>query len=611
MAVKASDTITIFRVVDIISTTVYYLLQSSTAQTPSVPTTDPPGGNWTTIEPTYIEGSTNTLYTVIKTKYSGNLPGKTVDFEYTPVSISTSYEAAKDAYNKALIAKQKIDNLKVGSENLINILINTPTGQTNWESGAYSTSNGEKITDSKKIRTINLLSVDANQEYAIKIYNYDNTIESGMTTPREYEFNFVCFQKGAQTEQGYKLIFKSEYTQINKDCIIWTCPNNVDCIGIFINLKNDTTHAVSLSDLENAHFLIKMEKGNTYTGFSYSLQDQEDMNELLYKQIEKRISDANAYADGKAADGIAAKAVTDSYLEYKTTVLEPAISRIGKVESGMEKFEGDLRAFAQLIGGNNLIRNSVGYAETKYWEVIGNGTITTYQDSMLEDSTTSQSAIRIVSTSNSVTKLKQSGISVQPVQHSLSFKIIHKTGNNDVNIYIEDGENIYNALIKKTIVNDEIVEEQEKRTVYNTFEQFIDCEFIPKTGSINVVIENDGTDEMIVSDLMLSIGTIQVWSQHKDEMYGKDFLFDPTGLLIYNSTSSTPDIEHKQHSKTSNLSFETIDYDNNNNAIITSKVSKEEVITDTIHIVDGIYLGAYSSPAMKTIRYDDNNIIEY
>lgn len=611
MAVKASDTITIFRVVDIISTTVYYLLQSSTAQTPSVPTTDPPGGNWTTIEPTYIEGSTNTLYTVIKTKYSGNLPGKTVDFEYTPVSISTSYEAAKDAYNKALIAKQKIDNLKVGSENLINILINTPTGQTNWESGAYSTSNGEKITDSKKIRTINLLSVDANQEYAIKIYNYDNTIESRMTTPREYEFNFVCFQKGAQTEQGYKLIFKSEYTQINKDCIIWTCPNNVDCIGIFINLKNDTTHAVSLSDLENAHFLIKMEKGNTYTGFSYSLQDQEDMNELLYKQIEKRISDANAYTDGKAADGIAAKAVTDSYLVYKTTVLEPAISRIGKVESGMEKFEGDLRAFAQLIGGNNLIRNSVGYAETKYWEVIGNGTITTYQDSMLEDSTTSQSAIRIVSTSNSVTKLKQSGISVQPVQHSLSFKIIHKTGNNDVNIYIEDGENIYNALIKKTIVNDEIVEEQEKRTVYNTFEQFIDCEFIPKTGSINVVIENDGTDEMIVSDLMLSIGTIQVWSQHKDEMYGKDFLFDPTGLLIYNSTSSTPDIEHKQHSKTSNLSFETIDYDNNNNAIITSKVSKEEVITDTIHIVDGIYLGAYSSPAMKTIRYDDNNIIEY
>lgn len=103
MAVKASATINVFRVVEVSSTTIYYLLQSSTANPPAKPTSDTPGGNWTTTEPSYTEGSTNTLYTVTKTKYSDNT------FEYTPVSKSTSYEAAKSAYNKAVNAQSTAD----------------------------------------------------------------------------------------------------------------------------------------------------------------------------------------------------------------------------------------------------------------------------------------------------------------------------------------------------------------------------------------------------------------------------------------------------------------------------------------------------------------------
>ena len=120
MAVKASATISIYRIKEVTSTTNYYLLQSSTAAAPSKPTTDSPGGKWTTSEPAYTDGSTLTLYTVIKTKYSDNT------FEYTPVSKSTSYEAAKSAYNKAQAAQNsatsannKIDNLEVGGRNYI------------------------------------------------------------------------------------------------------------------------------------------------------------------------------------------------------------------------------------------------------------------------------------------------------------------------------------------------------------------------------------------------------------------------------------------------------------------------------------------------------------
>ena len=98
MAVKASANITLFHIIDINSVVIYYLLQSSTANPPAKPTTDPPGGNWTTTEPTYTEGSTNTLYTVTETIYSDG------SFEYTPVSKSTAFEAAKAAYNKAINA---------------------------------------------------------------------------------------------------------------------------------------------------------------------------------------------------------------------------------------------------------------------------------------------------------------------------------------------------------------------------------------------------------------------------------------------------------------------------------------------------------------------------
>ena len=61
MAVKASVTITISKYRDTDSITRYYKLQASTASAPAIPTTLNPDG-WSTTEPTYTSGSTNTLY---------------------------------------------------------------------------------------------------------------------------------------------------------------------------------------------------------------------------------------------------------------------------------------------------------------------------------------------------------------------------------------------------------------------------------------------------------------------------------------------------------------------------------------------------------------------
>lgn len=114
--IKAKAEITIFNVKDVKSVTRYYLLQSSTVTAPAKPTTINPGGNWKTTEPSYTDGSTNTLYFVDLTIMSD---GKT--FSYSDVSKSSSYEAAKAAYNKALSVETSGNELKLFWEKLINV----------------------------------------------------------------------------------------------------------------------------------------------------------------------------------------------------------------------------------------------------------------------------------------------------------------------------------------------------------------------------------------------------------------------------------------------------------------------------------------------------------
>ena len=95
MVIKAANSITIISIKDVASTIRYYLLQDSTLTAPAAPTTNTPGGSWVTTEPTYTEGSTNSLYTCDKTVFSDGA------WAYSTVSLSSSYEAAKVAYNKA------------------------------------------------------------------------------------------------------------------------------------------------------------------------------------------------------------------------------------------------------------------------------------------------------------------------------------------------------------------------------------------------------------------------------------------------------------------------------------------------------------------------------
>lgn len=94
MAVKAIQTITLYHVIDIVSSQNYYILATST---PNPPSGASPTG-WSTTEPAYTAGSTKDLYVATQTVWSNG------DITYSAVTKSSSYEAAKQAYNAASAA---------------------------------------------------------------------------------------------------------------------------------------------------------------------------------------------------------------------------------------------------------------------------------------------------------------------------------------------------------------------------------------------------------------------------------------------------------------------------------------------------------------------------
>lgn len=147
MAIKARETITIIKERDVNATWRFYRIASS-ASTPSQPTeaqgkayvnnqTVPSG--WNISEPAYDGTSTNSLYTCDLTSFTDG------EVSWSTVSKSSSYEAAKQAYNEAQEAKKTATNYMQTVSGGVWV---TPSDKKPDSSGnAISTTRGVRITD--------------------------------------------------------------------------------------------------------------------------------------------------------------------------------------------------------------------------------------------------------------------------------------------------------------------------------------------------------------------------------------------------------------------------------------------------------------------------------
>ena len=310
MAVKAKAEITLATIRDVQSVTRYYLLQSSTSSIPSKPTANPPGGSWVKTEPSYTSGSTNSLYFTDLTVFSDGT------FVYSDVSLSSSYEAAKAAYNKAVSAEgtansasDKVDNLQVGGRNLIlNTLYPDATGSnlkrphifgqisntggrgtcTVAEHGIRFTCTSENwqyiyFGASANSATPSMLGLEAGETYTLsadlswKILSSEegmadtatrymgamlfySTVESGSWSAIDTIDGFPI----TQAEKGTEMSGRLEYT--------FTVPLTAKRLYLGIRSGDANANHYAVGDYIEARNL-KLEKGNKATGWTPAPED--------------------------------------------------------------------------------------------------------------------------------------------------------------------------------------------------------------------------------------------------------------------------------------------------------------------------------------------------
>ena len=147
MAVKASATITLTSYRDTQSVTRYYKLQTAGSSAPLKPDTKPPSSDWTDSEPAC--DISKELYFCDLTIFSNG------EGEYSKVSKSSSYEAAKEAYNlandaqgNALAAKEEASALDTD----LNDFKSNEYSQINDKVGELVEYKGENEKEIGKIR---------------------------------------------------------------------------------------------------------------------------------------------------------------------------------------------------------------------------------------------------------------------------------------------------------------------------------------------------------------------------------------------------------------------------------------------------------------------------
>lgn len=262
--------------IGILSTIWYYKLQASTANPPAKPEEGIPIG-WSTTEPTYTEGSTDVLYTVMKTSYTNGL------YEYSDVSVSSSYAAAKAAYVQAVEARKSATNY-VAADTTGMMIANMADGNTYTPSNVpanvkntfidnngFNVRNGRAVLASFGTTTTIGIQGEAHMEQnasALRVVgaNSDNVVTIGaqtsLTTWEEGEYivagqttdDDTTITDTAEIEMPAELALGQNMT-LTIDSIAYTIPagSSYSYTGIDYTITYDGSYMISVTNLtENA-----------------------------------------------------------------------------------------------------------------------------------------------------------------------------------------------------------------------------------------------------------------------------------------------------------------------------------------------------------------------
>ena len=296
MAVLAQGSITIYHVKDIASVTWYYKLQSSTLSPPDKPTTSPPPTAWKTSEPSYNEGSTDSLYVVERTIFSDGT------FSYSDVSLSSSYEAAKTAYNKAANANTVATETQEALDNLVTVATETQEALDNLVIGGRNLIKNTLNPD-----------VSAAAKYPRLIGQEANTaVPGGTKTVAEHGFKievssatlpYVRFGSGTASSgtmnglvagETYTLSFDASW-KVLSGTLSGTTTNYMRA---YLYTDKTTTGTFVSTEYSNFGKITYEDRGDPMSGrceFTFTVPDTATM---LYLVVRPNLSTSAAYAAG-------------------------------------------------------------------------------------------------------------------------------------------------------------------------------------------------------------------------------------------------------------------------------------------------------------------------
>ena len=383
-------------------------------------------------------------------------------------------------------------------------------------------------------------------------------------------------------------VLKLEYDNV----IYYTIQNTptLKFLGVWqgsyvLNLESTNQSETKVSGLNTQVKTIRIKQNRDENILSIAVEDIRTQKETINNDLYNKIS-ANTTLIQQTANEITQR-VTEVQGELQGNIdgvsndLTDATNTLnGLIQENtslIQQLATSIISTIRTTGGNNLIRNSVGYSETDFWEVSGTGVVTTNQDDSM-----SLSGSEFVLTGDVV--LSQSYNTPVGVSYSVSGKIKHKANGTADTIKIEivgQGGNVIEVLN-----TNEVFEEWHDFALEEPYIATIQSPILRITCSANDILE--------ITDLIIALGENQSWSGYFDEVYGKEHKLDRNGLRLSNLASNNA-------SKTTSTGIEILQ-----NEQIVAEVSKNRLLSDNCEVHNKSTIGT-----LQTVVLDEYNIIEY
>lgn len=360
MAIKAKAEITISRIIDVENVIRYYLLQSSSIAAPSKPTANPPGGSWSTTEPTYNSGATNSLYFTDLTIMSNGT------YSYSAVSKSSSYEAAKEAWNKA-------NNAQNGVAQLITKVQNAET--------SISKNNEEIALRAKKTEVTEAIN---NIDIGGRNLARQTAKAKTWTSSATYAWDTWIGSDGGSGWLPSILIEPEQSYTLSFDYVIEDYTDNPMSVGVGIgagttgsNYTADTWDSLAFfkqygGSIESGHFVYNLSaKSPSQLGnekyFAFRPMRRFEDN-VLTTPIKLTISNFKLEKGNKATDWTPApedyytKTETDASIQVLSDKISQQVSTTDKLGTRLSKVEQDSSSWSVTLETANAAKNTADNA---------------------------------------------------------------------------------------------------------------------------------------------------------------------------------------------------------------------------------------------------------